>query len=547
MTLEKPATRFRWTICALVFFAMTVNYLDRQLFSVLVPFFEDDLKLGPTDLALINVSFILPYGYSMLFVGRFIDKVGTRKGLTAAYILWSIASAAHALVRSLFGFVGIRFLLGVGESGMYPSAVKTIADWFPKKERATGIGIFNAGSNVGAILAPLLGVWIAMTPALGWRACFLITGSCGLVWIFFWLPTYRQPENHPKVSASELAYIQSEPDAPQHSLSFAQLFAMRPVYGLAIAKALSDAPLWFYLTWMPKILVDQFHVTPGFMALAIPVVYIVADLGSIAGGWMSSFLLQKGFDLNRARKLPMLTCATLVVPVASVGLLVDHAPILGIPCVFWAVGAMALAAGAHQGWSTNLFTIISDTVPQGSMAMAVGAINGFAMIGVSVMQFFVGRTVQLTSSYTLPFLVSGSLYLVAFVFLQLIVPRVEQTMPTKLAKIPLVIAGGLAMLAGLGFLQYQVNRPPYADIVEYRSKRAVELKSDSQVVEGPKAKVGWMDAQWFEWKLANGKDKIELVKFDTHGHPFIESKGVKASKYKGPALSTVSAGFHPAG
>jgi ACS family hexuronate transporter-like MFS transporter len=521
---------------------MTVNYLDRQLFSVLVPFFEDDLKLGPTDLALLNVSFILPYGYAMLFVGRFIDRVGTRRGLTSAFVLWSIASAGHALVRGLAGFVGIRFLLGVGESGMYPSAVKTTTDWFPKRERATGIGIFNAGSNVGAILAPIVGVWIA-TSALGWRSCFLITGTLGMVWIFFWLPIYRQPEVHPKVSESELAYIRSEPDESKTHLSFAQLFAMRQVYGLAIAKALSDAPVWFYLAWMPKILVDQFHVSPKFMAFAIPVIYIVADMGSIFGGWLSSNLLKRGVPLNRARKVPMLIFAFAVAPVASVGFLVDHPAIAGIPCVYWAVGLVALACGAHQGWSCNLFTLISDTVPQASMAMAVGAINGFAMIGVSVMQFFVGRCVQLTSSYTLPFIVSGSLYLVAFVFLQVIVPKVEQTMPTKLAKIPLVIAGGVIFLIGLGVLQYEVNRPPYSSLENYKTLRATELKGTLDASIGPTAKVGWMNARWYRWRLTSGKSKFELVKLDTHGQPFVEAKGAKASKYKGPGINQVEEAF----
>ncbi|MDR3691887.1 MAG: MFS transporter [Fimbriimonas sp.] len=539
---NRPTTGFRWTICALIFLAVTVNYLDRQLFSVLTPFFEDDLKLGPTDIALLNVSFILPYGYAMLFVGRFIDRVGTRRGLSGAFVVWSIASVCHALVRGIGAFMGVRFVLGVGESGMYPSAVKTTTDWFPRHERATGIGIFNAGSNVGAILAPLIGVWIASS-ALGWRACFLITGTLGMVWLFLWLPTYRQPEKHPKVSPSELAYIRSDGQTDEPPLSFAQLFAMRQVYGLAIAKALSDAPIWFYLAWMPKILVDQFHVTPTFMAFSIPVIYVVADIGSIFGGWLSSRLLKAGWSLNRARKGPMLMFACLVAPVASVGFLVDHPPISGIPCVYWAVGLVALACGAHQGWSCNLFTTISDTVPQSSMALAVGAINGFAMVGVSAMQLFVGRCVQLTSSYTLPFIVSGSLYLIAFVVLQGLLPHIEPSLPTKLAKLPLVVAGGVILLIGLGAIQFEVNRPPYASIADYRSHRASELHAAPEFEIGPTAKVGWMEAQWYLWRPTKGKPKMELVKLDTHGQPFVESKGAKASKYAGPTEISVAGNF----
>jgi len=536
MTPGRSRIGYRWTICALVFFAVTVNYLDRQLFSVLVPFFEDDLKLGPTDLALINVSFILPYGFAMLFVGQFVDRIGTRKGLGLAFILWSLASALHSSVRSLLGFIGIRFVLGIGESAMYPSAVKAMTDWFPKKERATGIGIFNAGSNVGAILAPLLGVWIATNPHLGWRACFLITGCSGLVWLFFWYPTYRQPEDHPKVSAEELAEIQADKPEKAASLSITQLFTMRSVYGLAIAKALSDAPFWFYLTWMPKLLVDQFHVSAQFMALSIPVIYIVADLGSIAGGWMSSTLLKRGVELNRARKLPMLTCAFLILPVACVGSLVEKPDFLGISPVIAAVALVALAAGAHQGWSSNLFATISDSVPQGSMAMAVGAINGFAMVGVSVMQLFVGRAVQLTSSYALPFVACGVLYLIAYGVLQVFIPHIGPEQPKGSAKPQVLVFGGALLLGGLCFLQYLVNKPPFVSMSDYLARRGNEIHSNLPPMEGASASVGWMGAHWYRWTLSSGKTKWELVKMDTYGHPFVESKGIKASKYKGPTL-----------
>jgi ACS family hexuronate transporter-like MFS transporter len=533
-------TGVRWTICALIFFATTVNYLDRQLFSLLVPFFENDLKLGPTDLALINVSFVLPYGLAMIFVGQFIDRVGIRRGLASTFLLWNIASIGHAFVRSLAGFMGIRFLLGLGESGMFPAAIKTMTDWFPARERSFATGLFNAGANCGAILAPLLGVWIAIH--YGWRVCFMVTGSIGIIWIFFWNALYREPENNPRVSPEELAYIRSDGEVEMARISYSQLFGIFPVYALGIAKALTDAPWWFYLTWMPKFLVDQFHLTTQFMAYAIPVIYIIADVGSVAGGWLSSMLIHRGMSIGRARKLAMLACALAVVPVASIGFLVDHGPVAGVPAVYWAVGIVALAAGAHQGWSCNLFTLISDIVPKNATAMAVGGINGFAMVGVAAFQFFVGRAVQLTSSYTLPFIVAGSLYLIALLILQIMIPKVEPSPATKRASIPLVLAGAAVVLAALGGLQYALNRPPYSSVQNYVALRESELHATPE--PGPSASVGWMRAQWYIWRPATGKPKLELIKLDSYGQPIIESKGSGAAHYNGPTTSELDADFH---
>jgi ACS family hexuronate transporter-like MFS transporter len=525
-------TRYRWTICALIFFATTINYMDRQLFSLLVPFFEDDLKLGPTDLALINVCFILPYGFTMLFVGRFIDRVGIKWGLATSFMLWNIASIGHALVNSLSGFMGIRFLLGVGESGMYPAAVKTMTDWFPVRERSLATGFFNAGANLGAILAPVLGVLIAKT--MGWRECFVLTGAVGIIWIFFWWSMYRPPNEHPKVNEAERDLIHSDRDDSGPAMSFGQLFSLRPVYGLAIAKALSDAPWWFYLTWMPKFLVDQFKVAPEYMAIAIPVIYIIADVGSVFGGGLSSRFIKQGRAVGPARKAAMLICALAVLPDASEGLLVNIPTVLGVPAVVWVVGFTAIAAGAHQGWSSNLFTLISDTVPKSSVGMAVGLINGSAMIGVTLFQFFVGRSVQVTGSYIAPFVVASLLYLVALAVIQLFIPKVELTTPRKSVSIPLVIAGGLAILAGIGWFQYDMNRPPYASLDDYTVKRQSELKATEAPTALASAKVGWMEAKWYRWHLADGKTKDELVKLDTRGKPFVEGKGAKANKYSGP-------------
>lgn len=530
-------SRYRWTICALIFFAVTINYLDRSLFAYMVPYFENDLKLGPTDLALINVSFILPYGFSMLFVGRWIDRVGLRRGLAGSFLLWNVASIGHALVRGLGGFMGFRFLLGLGESGMYPSGIKTVTEWFPVRERSTATGFFNAGANMGAIAAPLLGVWLA--EHYGWRKCFVVTGVLGMVWLVFWQKAYKPPRQHPKVSPSELELIEGDPQEEHHNIGYAELFGMRPIYALSIAKALTDAPWWFYLFWLPKCLIDVFHTSKGFMAWALAFVYIVADLGSIAGGWLSSRLIEKGTPVGAARRTAMLACALSVVPVIGVGFLADRPEFAGIPSVYWAIALIAIAAGGHQGWSSNLFTLISDTTPKPAIAMAVGAINGFAMIGTSAMQFFVGAVVALTSSYTLPFLVAGSLYLVAWVVVQIMLPQVRPFAPKKKANLAVVGSGGVAVLIALSALQYVTNRPPYASMQDYLAVRATQIRATGRPIEGPAAKVGWMDARWYVWHVEGDKTKADLVKLDTHGSAFIESKGAKAAHYDGPSAAEV--------
>ncbi len=537
-------TRTRWTICALLFFATTINYLDRQLFSLLVPFFEDELRLGPTDLALINVSFLLSYGFGMVFVGRWIDRVGTRKGLTVTFLLWNVASAAHAFVASFSGFAAIRFLLGVGEAGNFPSAVRTVAEWFPKKERALATGLFNCGSNVGAILAPLLAVRIA--EAYGWRACFLFLGGIGVVWIFFWTRLYRRPEEHPKVSPAELAHIRSDAKESTEALGISEVFGMRPVYAIAMAKFFTDAPWWFYLTWLPKFLVGEFKLTPTFMAYAIPVVFIVADVGAIGGGWLSSKLIASGRSVGTSRKLAMLACALAAVPVMAVGQLVEVPSVAGIPSVYIAVGLISLAAAAHQGWSSNLYTLVSDTLPRPAMATVVGIKTAFGVVGGAIFQIFVARSLTLTGSYAVPFLLAGGLYLVGLLVLHLLLPRVEPVVPRRRVPKAAIVGGGLAMLASIAALQFALNRPPYDSVAEYRATRSAQLGATGAPVEGPAAHVGWMDARWYLWPTAQGT-KAELVKLDRDGRPVIESRGAGAKGYTGPSAAEVQSSGAPGG
>ncbi len=529
---EARVTRVRWTICALLFFATTINYFDRQLFSILVPFFENDLRLGPVDLALINVSFLLAYGAGMVFVGRWIDRVGVKRGLGTSFLVWNLASVGHALVGSLGGFAAIRFLLGLGESGNFPASVRTVAEWFPKKERALAAGWFNAGSNVGAILAPLLAVGIAET--LGWRACFMLLGGLGLVWLWFWMRLYRAPARHPGVSPSELAYIQQDPPESTGKLSVGEVFGMRPVYALSVAKFFTDAPWWFYLTWLPKFLSDGFRLSPGFMALAIPVVFIVADFGSVGGGWLSSRLLARGFSVGRARKTAMLVCAVSALPVSLVGGLVKGPAVLGIPPVYVAVALISLAASAHQGWSCNLYTLVSDTLPRAAVSTTVGIQTAFAVVGAALFQIFVGHSVA-EGSYAPPFLLAGTLYLIGLLALHLLLPRVEPVTPRRKVS-GFAIACGVAVLLGsLVWLQLVLNKPKYESLGDYEAKRAVELKAISPPVEGPRAKVGWMGARWVYWRTSKGPTN-ELVKFDRDGRPIVEPDGSNAKGYSGPSI-----------
>lgn len=520
-------TRYRWTICGLLFAATTVNYLDRQLFSQLIPFFEDDLKLGPIDLALINISFLLFYGLGMMFVGRFVDLMGTKKGFGIAFLVWSAASALHGLANSLSSLIFFRASLGLGESANFPASVKTVADWFPKKERATATGWFNSGSNIGAVLAPLLAVGIAQSHTGGWRTCFIVLGIVGGLWIFFWKRYYFDLDDHPKVSEEEKAHIRSDVEVSNDPVSYGELFGMKPVYAASIAKFFSDAPWWFYITWLPKFLVDEFKLSMSAVLLTVPV-FIIADIGAVGGGWLSSHFLKRGDEVGKARKKAMLICALSVLPVCVVGSLSKTPSVLGIPSVVIAVTLVSIAAAAHQGWSSNLFTVISDTLPKQAVARTVGITTCFGVFGAAMFQVYVGKAAA-AQDYAGPFMVASVLYLFGLLGLHLLLPKFEQTKPKRKVSLVAVSAVAVAMVAGILFFQFELNKPKYASLDDYLAKRAAELKVNGKPLTGSNAKVGWMEAQWYEWP--NGKR--ELVKFDTAKRPIIESKGSEAKKYVG--------------
>jgi ACS family hexuronate transporter-like MFS transporter len=406
--------RYRWVICALLFFATTVNYVDRAVFGVLGPTLREEFGWSATEFGDINAAFTLAYAIGFLFVGWFIDKVGTRWGYTICLIIWSLAAAGHALARGTVGFMVARFALGIGESGNFPAAIKTTAEWFPRKERATATGIFNAGSNVGAIIAPAVVPFIAIQ--WGWQAAFIATGLAGLVWIIFWLPVYRKPAEHPKVSAAELAHIQSDPPDPAVRIPWSQLIGFRQTWAFALGKFMTDSVWWFYLFWFPVVMADRFNVDIKNIGLPMITVYLLADVGSVAGGWLSSSLLGKGWTANAARKTAMLVCALCIVPVAMVP---------SVNSQWVAVWLVGVAAAAHQGFSANLFTLTSDMFPRKAVGSVVGIGGFFGAMGGFFLNMGAGRLRDMFGNYTAVFMIAGSAYLAALLVIHLLVPRLQ--------------------------------------------------------------------------------------------------------------------------
>jgi ACS family hexuronate transporter-like MFS transporter len=541
-----PASRYRWWIVVLLFFSTTINYVDRALFSNLVPYFEADLKLGPMDLAAINVAFLLSYGLGMTLVGRFIDRVGVMVGFTVTFILWNVASVGHALVWSVGAFVLMRVLLGIGEAGNFPSAIRTVAEWFPKKERAYATGWFNSGANIGAVLTPLL-VWL-VADRWGWRACFATVGGVGIFWVFFWLKMYRHPAVHPRVSPSELAHIQSDPPDTVESVPVLTLLGKRQVYAYAMGRFFSEAPWWFYLFWMPKYLADTSNLTTLQRAWAVAFIYLVGDVGSIVGGWLSSALIHRGWSLNAARKTALLISAVSVLPVSFLAL-IDGPTAFGINTLWFVLPAVAVAAAAHQAWSANMYTIISDTLPKPAVGMTVGIGTAFGAVGSSIFQ--VGVALWLAAhagNYALPFFLAGILYLVGLSFVHGILPRLEPATIVEGERPKVrtwqVVAAVAVLVAALIALQIYLNKPPFKDADDYYAKQAIKLNATA--TQGPTAKVGWQDARWTRWTFADGTTRWELVKLDRHGRPTIEGKGVNAKNYVGPTRAELDGAPSPA-
>ncbi len=409
-----PMGRYRWAICALLFFATTINYMDRQVLGLLAPLLQREIGWNEIQYGTIVAAFQGAYAIGLLVVGGLIDRLGTRIGYALAIGVWSLASMGHALARSAFGFGVARAALGLGESGNFPAAIKTIAEWFPRRERAYATGLFNSGSNIGAIAAPLFVPWV--TVHYGWRVAFLLTGLCGLPWIFLWLRMYRRPREHPSLSAEELAYIESDPPDKAARVPWLKLLTYRQTWAVVVAKFLTDPIWWFFLYWLPKFLNTQHGLTIDKLGLPLVVVYLFSDGGSIFGGWLSSFLIRRGWSVNRARKSALLLFAITVTPIAFAS---------RVESLWGAVALVCMATASHQAWSANEYTLISDMFPRGVVASLTG-LGGFGgAIGGMLLAKTAGYVLQFTHSYLPLFLIGCSAYLVAFAVIQILVPRLE--------------------------------------------------------------------------------------------------------------------------
>ncbi|HWZ32735.1 MAG TPA: MFS transporter [Bryobacteraceae bacterium] len=406
--------RYRWRICALCFFATTINYVDRQVLGVLAP--ELQRVFGWNELQYSNLvnAFQGAYAIGLLLAGSVIDRVGTRIGYAVAIGIWSLATIGTAFARSVFGFGVARFMLGIGESGNFPAALKTVAEWFPKKERALATGIFNCGTNVGAIVAPIVVPWL--TVRYGWQSAFLVTGSLSALWIIPWVIMYRPPQNHPRVSAAELAYIQSDPLEPVTKIAWTRLLGHRQTWAFLIGKFMTDPIWWFFMFWLPKFLNSKHGLSISELGWPLVIVYNMATLGSIGGGWLAARFLKRGWSANRARKTAMLTCAITVTPIIFAA---------NVANVWVAVVLVGLATASHQGWSANMFTLPSDMFPKRAVASVVG-IGGFGgAVGGMVIATFTGFVLQFTGSYVPMFVIAGSVYLIALLIIHLLAPRLE--------------------------------------------------------------------------------------------------------------------------
>jgi MFS transporter, ACS family, hexuronate transporter len=406
------AGRFRWVICGLLLLGVTKNYMDRQVLGVLKGPLQHDLGWNDIDYGNLVFAFQTAYAAGMIFMGRLIDRLGTRTGYAVAMVFWSLASMGHAIANSLSGFVIARSALGFGEAGVFPASIKCVAEWFPKKERALATGIFNAGTNIGAIITPLIVPWIAVH--LGWRWAFVFTGALGFAWLALWLLIYRQPQNHFYCTDSEREYIQRDAEISAGKIKWAQLLPHKQTWAFAVGKFMTDPIWWFYLFWIPDYLQREHSLHLTQIGLPILVIYLISDVGSIGGGWLSSSLIRWGFSVNAARKWAMLLCALSVLPIASVYRLSGLWP---------STLVIGLAAAGHQGFSANLFTLSSDLFPSRAVASVVG-IGGMAgAIGGMLIAEIVGHVLQWTGSYMVPFFMAASAYLLALLFVQMLSPK----------------------------------------------------------------------------------------------------------------------------
>jgi ACS family hexuronate transporter-like MFS transporter len=409
---RRSVGRVRWTICALLFFATTINYVDRQILGLLAPLLQKEIGWNEIQYSAIVTAFQAAYALGLVAFGWAVDRFGTRIGYAFSVAVWSVAAASHALARSVLGFGAAR----AAEAGNFPSAIKAVAEWFPRRERALATGIFNSGSNFGAVLAPAVVPWLTVT--FGWPAAFVATGALGLVWLLAWLALYDRPERKKGLSREELDHILSDPpEAATAKVPWRALFRHRQTWAFVAGKFLTDPIWWFYLYWLPKFLNTRHGLTITALGLPLIVIYSMTSVGSIGGGWLSSALIRRGSSVNRARKTALLICAVCVVPIIFAS---------RIDTLWTAVLIIGLAAAAHQGWSANLFTLASDMFPKRAVGSIVGLGGMAGAAGSLLFSPFIGLVLQRThNNYLIPFIISGLTYLVAFVIVQVLAPRLE--------------------------------------------------------------------------------------------------------------------------
>jgi ACS family hexuronate transporter-like MFS transporter len=417
--IARPATsRYRWIICALLFFATVIAYVDRGVLGYLEKYLEGIFHFDSVQYSYMTTAFQIAYAIGLVTAGWLTDKLGTRKGFALAIGLWSLAAMTPGAATGVWTFCFAMFFLGLGEAANFPACNKTVAEWFPKKERALAFGIFNSGANIGNIVVPM--VVPALVFAVGWRGAFVTVGATGLVWLCFWLLIYRKPEEHRRVSAEELAHIQSDPPEKTESVPWARLLPLKETWAFAVAKVLTDPIWWFYLFWLPRYLQETFHLSITTNRTPVIAVYLISCVGSVGGGWLSSAMLGGGRSLNAARKTALLICALMVLPVL-------YAPYA--QSLWLVVALVGLAAAGHQGWSANLFTLASDLFPKAAVGSVTG-IGGMAgALAGAGFQLATGYIVRLANSYVPLFIVAGLAYLTALLVIQLLSPKLA---PAKL-------------------------------------------------------------------------------------------------------------------
>jgi len=407
--------KIRYIVLVLLFFATTINYIDRQVIGILKPFIATDLGWSEIDYGFIVTSFQVAYAIGLLISGALLDKYGIRIGYTIAIAVWSLAAVLHATVRTVFGFSTVRFFLGLGESANFPAAIKTVTEWFPQKDRAHATGWFNSGSTIGAIVAPI--IVTGTTVAYGWQWAFIITGSLGFIWIVIWLLFFHLPANHPGLTKEEYEYIHQDRDlVAAEKIRWISLLKYRQTYALCATRFISDWVWWFFLFWAP----DFLHKTHGIqiMESVVPLIliYSIASVGGIAGGWISSTLISRGTSVDIARKRAILICALAVLPVMSVPMIASK----------WAsVFLISIACAGHMGWASNMFAVLSDIYPKKTVGSVTGLSGFTGAVGGALSASFVGLVLEATGSYFLIFFIASLVYLVNWLILKIFIPKIE--------------------------------------------------------------------------------------------------------------------------